>query len=125
VPDVPADGDGVDLRQEVGLIDVGVSVGPGIIVEEDLLRLVFLIVEESADAFHVDDAVDLPSGQLAQPVLAAGANPLLVHAALGPEVPHPLRLGPLLQVGLLVGEGRSVYANLVGRHVCQRLLRHQ
>lgn len=63
--DVPPNGNCVYLCQEICFVYIGVRIWTSIIVEEDLLGLSLFIIEESANAFHVDDAVDLSSGKFA------------------------------------------------------------
>lgn len=121
VADVALDGDSVDLGQEVGLVDMWVFVGAGgVVLEEDLPGLQLLVVEQRADLLHVDDAVDLSSGELAETVLATGVDALLIHPTLLPVLRQVLLLRLLLQEGLPRTEAGSVDLHRVGRHAFGR-----
>lgn len=50
---------------------------------EHFLLLFLFIIEDGPYLLHIDDAVNLAGGKLAEPVFAAGSNPLLVKM-------HPL-----------------------------------
>ena len=115
MPNVSLYGNLVDLCEEVGLIDIGVHVGVMLIVlEVMLLHLPLTIVQQNLDLFHIDDAVNLASSELAKPILAALHHCLLVHPALLPIVRNVLLLQFFFEGGLAVLEVGDIDADLVG-----------
>lgn len=112
--DVASNSDSVDFCQKIGLIDIRMCMGLLLIVEVDFFLFSFLIVQDSSDAFHIDDSINLSCGQLTESIFAAGTDSFLIHSAFPPKIPQPLGLRSLLEVAFFVRKSRSVYADGVG-----------
>ncbi len=74
------------------------------------------IIQQTSNLLHVDDPIDLPCGQLAQAVLAALGDHLLVHVALLPIVGNILFLQFFLEGGFPVLEVSNIDVDVIGRY---------
>lgn len=109
VPDIPLDRYMVDFGEEVRLVHIRMMIWVfGSEAEEGLFSLSLPIVKSTAYLLHIDDSVNLTGCQLAQSVLAAGTDYLLVHSHLDPVFRDIFFFSLVEKWGFFVAESRCV-----------------
>lgn len=87
----------INGSKKISLIDVGVRVGIFLLrLDVLVIQFSFFIVEEAANLLHIDDSIDLFSGQLAKAVLFARQDYFLIHFEFVPVLWYELALSSLL-----------------------------
>lgn len=115
--------------EEICTVDVWVLVLLRfVLVQEQLLIAVLFIFQRVLYLFHINDAIDLLSCQLAQPVFLVGFYHLLVHLQFAPVLRQVIALYPFLYWKALVSERLCVDCQLVERFLywkahCQMISR--